>query len=107
MERNIKKITKKMLMKMFITVKISKAFARWKEMAESLNPEMEKVGVKMIWAGTNPEESKIFMVVHMEDASQMKTFGERPDIFKARTEAGADVASTTVISPIGEDWLPN
>ena len=47
------------------------------------------------------------MVVHMEDASQMKTFGERPDIFKARTEAGADVASTTVISPIGEDWLPN
>ena len=31
------------------------------------------------------------MVVHMEDASQMKTFEERPDIFKARTEAGADV----------------
>ena len=29
-KRNIKKITKKMLMKMFITVKISKAFARWK-----------------------------------------------------------------------------
>ena len=28
-------------------------------MAESLNPEMEKVGVKMVWAGTNPEESKI------------------------------------------------
>ena len=94
-------------MKMLVTVNIYKGFARWKEMAESLNTEMEKVGVKMIWAGTNPEESKIYMVVHMEDASQMKTFGERPDIFKARTEAGADVASTTVISPIGEDWLPN
>jgi hypothetical protein len=24
---------------------------------------MEKVGVKMVWAGTNPEESKIFMIV--------------------------------------------
>ena len=94
-------------MKMLVTVNISKGFARWKEMAESLNTEMEKVGVKMIWAGTNPEESKIFMVVHMQDASQIKTFGERPDIIKARTEAGADVASTTVISPIGEDWLPN
>ena len=92
-----------MLMKMFITVKISKAFARWKEMAESLNPEMEKVGVKLIWAATNPEESKIFMIVHMVDASQIKTFRERPDIFKARTEVGADVASTTVISKIGED----
>ena len=72
-----------------------------------VNALLRKDGVKMIWAGTNPEESKIFMVIHMEDASQMKTFGERPDIFKARTEAGADVASTTVISPIGEDWLPN
>ena len=94
-------------MKMLVTVNISKGFARWKEMAESLNPEMEKVGVKMIWAGTNPEESKIFMIVHMQDASQMKSFGERPDIVKARTEAGADVSSTTIISPIGEDWLPS
>ena len=59
---------------------------------------MEKVVVKLIWAGTNPEESKIFMIVHMIDASQIKTFGEQPDIFKVRTEAGADVASTTVIS---------
>ena len=61
----------------------------------------------MIWAGTNAEENKIFMIVHMIYASKIKTFGELPDIFKARTEAGADVASTTVISPIGEDWLPN
>ena len=47
-KRNVKKITKKILMKMLITVKISKAFARWKEMAESLNPKMEKVGVKLV-----------------------------------------------------------
>ena len=94
-------------MKMLVTVNISKGFARWKEMAESLNPEMEKVGVKLIWAGTNQEESKIFKIVHMVDASQIKTFGERPDIFKARTEVGTVVASNTVISPIGEDWLPN
>ena len=93
-------------MKMLVTVNISKGFARWKKMAKSLNPEMEEVGVKMIWAGTNSDESKVFMVVSMQDASQMKTFGEREDVVKARSEAGADVASTTVISPIGEDWLP-
>ena len=93
-------------MKMLVTVNISKGFARWKEMAKSLNPEMEKVGVRMVWAGTNTDESKIFMVVDMQDPSQMKTFGERPDVAKARTDAGADVASTTVISSIGEDWIP-
>ena len=92
-------------MKMLVTVNISKGFARWKEMAESLNPEMEKVGVKMIWAGTNPEESKIFMVVHMEDASQMKTFGERADIVAIREAAGADVSSTTPIAQIGKYFL--
>jgi len=75
-------------------------------MAERLNPEMEKAGVNMVWAGTNPDESQIFMVVEMQDPVQMKTFGEREDIAKARTEAGADVASTTIISPIGQDWLP-
>ena len=35
----------------------------------------------------------------------MKTFGERPDVAKRREEAGADVSSTTVISPIGDYWL--
>ena len=92
-------------MKMLVTVNISKGFARWKEMAKSLNPEMEKVGVRMVWAGTNPDESKVFMIVEMQDPSQMKTFGEREDVAKARAEAGADVASTTVISPIGSDYL--
>ena len=42
----------------------------------------------------------------MKDPSQMKTFGEREDVAKARADAGADVASTTIISQIGEDYLP-
>ena len=36
----------------------------------------------------------------------LKTFGEREDVAKARAEAGVDVASTTVISPIGEHYMP-
>jgi hypothetical protein len=43
----------------------------------------------------------------MDDPAQMKTFGEREDVAKIRAEAGVDVASTRVISPIGEDYLPN
>ncbi len=39
--------------------------------------------------------------------TQMKTFGEREDVAKIRAEAGVDVASTKVISPIGEDYLPD
>jgi hypothetical protein len=42
------------------------------------------------------------MIVDMKDPSQMKTFGEREDVAKAR----ADVASTAIISQIGEGYLP-
>ena len=93
-------------MKILVTVNISKGFASWVEMHDGLTPEMEKVGVKLIWAGTNPDESKVFALMEMQDPEQMKTFGEREDVAKARAEAGVDVASTTVISPIGEHYMP-
>jgi len=41
----------------------------------------------------------------MKDPSQIKTFGERPDIAKRREDAGADVSSTTMISPIGDYFV--
>ena len=94
-------------MKMLVTVNISKGFATWVQMTKDMTPEMEKVGAKLIWAGTNPDESKVFVLVDMQDPEQMKTFGEREDVAKARAEAGADVASTTVISPIGEHYMPS
>ena len=76
-------------------------------MQNGLAPEMEKVGIKLIWAGTNPDESAVFAVIQMEDPAQMKTFGEREDVAKLRAEAGVDVASTMVISPIGEHYMPD
>ena len=94
-------------MKLLVTGNITKGFASWVQMQDGLAPEMEKVGIKLIWAGTNPDESEVFAVVEMEDPAQMKTFGEREDVAKLRAEACVDVASTKVISPIGEDYLPD
>ena len=45
------------------------------------------------------------MMVDVPDPEFMQTFGLREDIKKAREEAGADVASTKVITPIKEYWL--
>ena len=94
-------------MKLLVTGNITKGFASWVQMQDGLASEMEKVGIRLIWAGTNPDESEVFAVVEMEDPAQMKTFGEREDVVKLRAEAGVDVASTKVISPIGEDYLPD
>lgn len=93
-------------MKLLVTVNISKGFETWTKMSKTLAPEAEKNGMKMIWAGTNPDETQVYTVIEVQDPIQMKTFGERVDIAKAREEAGADVASTKIISPIGKDYIP-
>ena len=47
-------------MKILATVNLSKGFAPWVQMTKDLTPEMQKAGVKIVWAGTNPEENKVF-----------------------------------------------
>ena len=88
-----------------VTVKISKGSKTWTEMAKSFEDEMPMEGAKIIWAAANPDETSIFVMMDVPDPEFMKTFGERPDVAKRREEAGADVSSTTVISPIGDYWL--
>ena len=87
-------------MKAMFSVNISKGFAKWVEMSDSITEEAEKLRIKVDWAGCNPEETKVFIILDMQDADQMKTFGEREDIAKAREDAGVDVSSTTLISMI-------
>ena len=90
---------------MLVTVKISKGFKVWTDMAKSLEKEAGEQGAKVIWAGTNPDETSIYVMMDVPDPEFMQTFGLRPDVKKAREEAGADVSSTTVITPIGDYWL--
>jgi len=94
-------------MKMLVTVKITKGFDTWLEMSKAVTPEAEKNGIRQIWAGTNPDETQVFVLIEMQDPAQMKTFGEREDIAKMRADAGAIVESTEVISPIGKHYLPD
>ena len=79
--------------KMLITVNISKGFKTWTDMAKSLEDEAGANGAKIIWAGTNPDESSVYVMMDVPDPEFMQTFGLRPDIKKAREDAGADVES--------------
>ena len=88
-----------------ITVKISKGWDTWLEMAKSLEPQMNEVGAKMIWAGCNADEKAIYVLAEMQNPEQIKTFGERDDIVALREAAGADVSSTTPIAQIGKYFL--
>ncbi len=91
--------------RLLVTVKISKGFKTWTEMAKSFEDEVGEKGAKMIWAAANPDETSVYVLMDVPDPEFMKTFGERPDVVKRREEAGADVSSTTVITQIGDYWL--
>ena len=90
---------------MLVTVKISKGFKIWTEMAKSFEDEVGEKGAKIVWAAANPDETSVYVMMDVPDPEFMKTFGERPDVVKRREEAGADVSSTTIITQIGDYWV--
>ena len=50
---------------------------------------------------------KVFVLVDMEDPEQMQTFGQREDVaLRPVPKEVKMVASTTVVSPIGEHYMP-
>ena len=90
---------------MLITVKISKGFETWTEMAKSMQDEAGAQGAKIVWAAANPDETSVYVMMDVPNPEFMQTFGLRSDVVKAREEAGADVSYTAVITPIGDYWL--
>jgi len=46
-------------MKVLVTFKITKGFEAWLKMVDDIQPIMDELGIKMLWAGTNPEETMV------------------------------------------------
>ena len=90
---------------MLVTVKISKGFETWTKMAQKMEEYAGSEGAKIVWAATNPDETSVYVMMDVPNPEFMQTFGLREDVKKAREEAGADVSSTTVITPVGDYWL--
>ena len=93
--------------RLLVTVKISKGFETWREMAKSLEDEAGAEGAKIIWAAANPDETSVYVMMDVPNPEFMQTFGLRDDVKKAREDAGADVSSTTIVTQIGDYWLGN
>ncbi|MDB4026876.1 hypothetical protein N9505_05760 [Candidatus Thioglobus sp.] len=93
------------MVRMLMTINISKGWETWSKMAKSLEPQMNEQGAKIIWAGANPDETAAYVLVEMKDPSYVKSFGERPDIVAIREEGGADVSSTTPLAQIDKYYI--
>ena len=88
------------MVNMLVTINISKGWDTWSKMVKGLEPQMNEVGSKVLWAGCNADETAVYVLVEMNDPSFIKSFGEREDIKAIREAGGADVLSTTPITQI-------
>ena len=47
-------------MKFLSTFRITKGFDSWLEMYKEIEPSLNELGIKVLWAGTNADETKVF-----------------------------------------------
>ena len=91
-------------MKFLSTFRITKGFDSWLEMYKEIEPSLNELGIKVLWAGTNADETKVFDVTEVEDPAVFGVLTKREDIIKKRVDAGVDLESQEVIETIGKDY---
>ena len=93
------------MVNILVTINISKGWETWSQMAKGLEPRMNDVGSKILWAGCNADETAVYVLVEMKDPSFLKSFGGQEEIVAIREAAGADVSSTTPIAQISDYFM--
>ena len=91
-------------MKYLSTFKITKGFDTWLNMYKEIQPDLEELGIKILWAGANADETKVFDITEVKDPSKFDVLVKREDITKKRTDAGVQLKSQEVIETIEKEY---
>ncbi len=91
-------------MKFLSTFKITKGFDTWLDMYKDIEPSLNELGIKILWAGTNADETKVFDVTEVKDPAVFEVLTKRDDITKKRADAGVELESQEVIETITKDY---
>lgn len=93
-------------MQMIGRVEITKGFETWIEMSRKTRPMLEEAGMRLIWAGCDPEEKHVYAVLEVSDPEAAMAFGKREDVAALRAEAGVLVETGTNLSAISKSFMP-
>ena len=98
------KINRRCFMKFLSTFKITKGFDTWLKMYKEIESDLNELGIKILWAGTNSDETKVFDITEVKDPSKFEVLVKRDDITKKRADAGVELESQEVIESISKDY---
>ena len=65
---------------------------------------LNELGIKILWAGTNSDETKVFDITEVKDPSKFEVLVKREDITKKRADAGVELESQEVIETISKEY---
>jgi hypothetical protein len=91
-------------MKFLSTFKITKGFDAWFKMYKEIEPDLNELGTKILWAGTNSDKPKVYDVTKVKDPSKFEVLTKREDITKKRSDAGVELENQEVIETISKDY---
>ena len=90
-------------MKFLSTFGITKGFDRWLHLVDvELKPLMDKYKLKVHFACTNDDETKVYDMSEAEDPNLINGFLEDKEVQRLRTEAGVNLVSHETLSSVSK-----
>ena len=60
------------MVNILVKINISKGWETWSQMAKGLEPRMNEVGSKILWAGSNADETAVYVLVEMKEVYKLR-----------------------------------
>ena len=90
-------------MKVLSTFEITKGFDRWLHLVDvELKPLLEKYKIKLHFACTNEDQTRVYDLSELEDPSLLEALMGDEEIVRLRTEAGVNLSSSEVLASISQ-----
>ena len=90
-------------MKFLSTFEITKGFDRWLHLVDvELKPLMHKYKLKVHFACTNHDETKVYDMSEAEEPNLINGFLEDKEVQRLRTEAGVNLVSHETLSSVSK-----
>ena len=80
-------------MKFLSTFKITKQLESWPKMYKKIKPDLNELGIKVLWAGNNSNETKVYGITEVKDPSKFEVLTKRADITAKRANTGVELQS--------------
>ena len=90
-------------MKFLSTFEITKGFDRWLHLVDvELKPILEKYKVKVHFACSNDDQTRVYDLSEAEDPSMVTAFLEDKEIIRLRTEVGVNLKSHETLTSVSQ-----